>query len=367
MWFANVPWADAGAVAFAFVIGGMLGSFLNVIAHRVPAGESVVFGRSRCPHCRAPVRPTDNVPILSWLLLRGRCRDCGGPIAVRYPLVEAACAGLVAAIAATDLAAGGGIDVILAAGDHRPVARMVLHAWLVTTLLAWGLLADAGRPIGMWTWLGAMLIAFGGVAVASLPGMNAGQVLSDHSGLPADLGSATARLLGSGVAWLIGRRFGLPGTERALALAAFGCGWQAVPVLTIVTLLMQRGCRRSGEAVAGVVRAVAVPMAVVAAVACGTAAGRLVVGHGSAGRPATPSDSRRILPVAPLPLATGVMIGVVQRSCPFYLLWTVPESRRECPHPQSFRNAGRQVVRPGPGRRGQRRGGTARGHAAALA
>lgn len=312
MWFADFPWADAGAVAFAFVVGAMLGSFLNVVAHRVPMGESVVCGRSRCPHCRAPVRPKDNVPILSWLLLRGRCRDCGGPIAARYPIVEAACGGLMAAIVAADLAAGSGIDEILAAGDHRAAARMLLHAWLVTTLLAWGLLADAGRPVGMWTWLCSMLIAVCGVAVMSLPETNPWRVLSDRQVLPvriADLGPAAARLIGSGVAWLIGRRLGTPGTERAVALAAFGCGWQAVPVLTIVTLLIQWGCRRGGESVAGVVRSVAVPMAVVAAVACGTAAARLASGHGSAGRPPTASDSRRIWTAARHPLATGVMIG----------------------------------------------------------
>lgn len=84
------------AVGFAFVTGAILGSFLNVVIHRVPRGESVVFGGSHCPRCRAPVRPRDNVPVLGWLLLRGRCRDCAEPISPWYPLVEAAC-GLVAA------------------------------------------------------------------------------------------------------------------------------------------------------------------------------------------------------------------------------------------------------------------------------
>jgi leader peptidase (prepilin peptidase)/N-methyltransferase len=86
-------------VGMAFVIGSLLGSFLNVVIHRVPRRESVVFGGSRCPWCRSPVRPRDNVPVVGWLVLRGRCRDCGGPISPRYPLVEAGC-GLIAAIAA---------------------------------------------------------------------------------------------------------------------------------------------------------------------------------------------------------------------------------------------------------------------------
>lgn len=88
-------------VGFAFVVGTVLGSFLNVVIHRLPRGESVVFGGSRCPRCHAPVRARDNVPIIGWLVLRGRCRDCGEPISSQYPLVEAACglamAGLTAA------------------------------------------------------------------------------------------------------------------------------------------------------------------------------------------------------------------------------------------------------------------------------
>jgi leader peptidase (prepilin peptidase)/N-methyltransferase len=76
-------------VAVILVLFGLVvGSFLNVVIHRVPAGESVVSPRSRCPSCEHPIRERDNIPVLSWLLLRGRCRDCGEPISVRYPLVE---------------------------------------------------------------------------------------------------------------------------------------------------------------------------------------------------------------------------------------------------------------------------------------
>lgn len=70
------------------VLGVALGSFANVAIYRVPRGESVVSPPSACPHCGARVRPQHNVPVLSWLWLRGRCADCRGPISVRYPLVE---------------------------------------------------------------------------------------------------------------------------------------------------------------------------------------------------------------------------------------------------------------------------------------
>jgi leader peptidase (prepilin peptidase)/N-methyltransferase len=73
----------AGALGLAF------GSFLNVVAHRLPRRESLSKPRSRCPHCGSQIRARDNIPVLGWLLLRGKCRDCGAPISKRYPLVEA--------------------------------------------------------------------------------------------------------------------------------------------------------------------------------------------------------------------------------------------------------------------------------------
>lgn len=78
------------ALVVALAAGLVAGSFLNVVAWRLPRGESLATPRSRCPSCGHPVRPRDNVPVVSWLRLRGRCRDCGEPISRRYPLVEAA-------------------------------------------------------------------------------------------------------------------------------------------------------------------------------------------------------------------------------------------------------------------------------------
>ena len=81
------------------VLGLLVGSFLNVVVWRVPRGESVVRPPSACPACGAAVRPRDNVPVLSWLLLRGRCRDCAGSISARYPLVELLTAAVFAVVA----------------------------------------------------------------------------------------------------------------------------------------------------------------------------------------------------------------------------------------------------------------------------
>lgn len=85
------------------VFGAAIGSFLNVVIHRVPLGVSVVRPPSACPACSAPVRPYDNIPVVSWLILRGRCRDCSAPFSVRYPLVELFTALSFAGIAAWQL------------------------------------------------------------------------------------------------------------------------------------------------------------------------------------------------------------------------------------------------------------------------
>ena len=75
-------------VAASAVFGLAIGSFLNVVVYRVPRGESVVKPRSHCPGCNTPIAERDNIPVLSWLLLRGRCRHCAMRISLRYPLVE---------------------------------------------------------------------------------------------------------------------------------------------------------------------------------------------------------------------------------------------------------------------------------------
>jgi leader peptidase (prepilin peptidase)/N-methyltransferase len=101
-------------VTFAGVLGAIVGSFLNVVAYRLPRHESLVTPGSHCPACGTPVKPYDNVPIVSWLLLRGRCRSCSAPISKRYPLVEAATAALcVGAVLTHRTAAGIALSVVL--------------------------------------------------------------------------------------------------------------------------------------------------------------------------------------------------------------------------------------------------------------
>lgn len=79
----------AVAAVLAGLFGAVVGSFLNVVAYRLPRKESLVTPGSRCPSCGTPIKPYDNLPVLGWLFLRGRCRACGEPVSWRYPLVEA--------------------------------------------------------------------------------------------------------------------------------------------------------------------------------------------------------------------------------------------------------------------------------------
>jgi leader peptidase (prepilin peptidase)/N-methyltransferase len=126
---------DAPAVIVAGVAGLMVGSFLNVVAYRLPRGESLVSPRSRCPGCETPIKPYDNVPVLSWLFLRGRCRNCGQAISPQYPLVEAATGALFAAVvAARDDAAGIALGLILVTA-LVPIVVVDLERRLIPNLI----------------------------------------------------------------------------------------------------------------------------------------------------------------------------------------------------------------------------------------
>jgi leader peptidase (prepilin peptidase)/N-methyltransferase len=106
-------------VGTAGLLGAIVGSFLNVVIHRLPRGQSLVRPRSHCPGCGMPVSPRDNVPVVSWLLLRGRCRGCGERISARYPLVE-----LLTAAAFVAVALVRGLDDDLAV--QLPFAAMLV-------------------------------------------------------------------------------------------------------------------------------------------------------------------------------------------------------------------------------------------------
>ena len=144
---------DAVAIAFLAFVGLLVGSFLNVVVHRLPRGESLSRPRSRCVGCGVQIAGYDNVPVVSWILLRGRCRHCGEPISVRYPLIEA-----LTALTFAGVAAIAGIDpelwlelpfaalmIAVAAIDleHRIVPNRLLVPAVAWALVGWAVV-DAG-------------------------------------------------------------------------------------------------------------------------------------------------------------------------------------------------------------------------------
>ena len=187
-------------VAFAGVLGALGGSFLNVVVYRLPRHESLLAPGSHCPSCGTPVKPYDNVPILSFLLLRGRCRKCGTAISPRYPLVEALtallCAGAVLAggSAATIALSIALILIVVPAAlidlEHRIIPNK-LNALGAVLALVLGVALDAGgepqRLIAAAAAGGFLLLA----AIAHPGGMGMGDVkLAAVMGL--FLGSAVA-------------------------------------------------------------------------------------------------------------------------------------------------------------------------------
>lgn len=231
------------------VTGLLIGSFLNVVIHRVPAGMSVVRPRSACPQCHGAIRSFDNVPVVSWLVLGGRCRDCRAPISARYPLVELGTGLLFAFVALWAVAVSradgqaASIPVVVALlylmaisvaltmidlDTHRLPNAVVLPAYPVLIVLLGAASALSGEwdallrgVIGMFALTGAYLL----LAVLVPGGMGLGDVkLAGVLGLvlaylgwgPLAVGSFGAFLLGGTFAIVLiaqrhaDRRSGIP-------------------------------------------------------------------------------------------------------------------------------------------------------------
>ena len=176
--------AEAGILAGLLgVVGLLVGSFLNVVIARVPEGRSIVRPGSACPACGTPIQPRDNIPLLSWVLLRGRCRTCQAPISVRYPLIELANAALWFGLAWWALAPGNPAEllptllVVGSAGlalaaidlDHHRLPNAIVYP-LYPVVLAGLCLAAL---VGPQAWLAALvgaglwLLVIGGLWLAS--------------------------------------------------------------------------------------------------------------------------------------------------------------------------------------------------------
>lgn len=219
--------AELVLVFWVFAIGAAVGSFLNVVVYRLPLGMSIVHPPSHCPRCGNRIAWYDNVPLLGWIVLRGRCRRCGHGISARYPLVEAIAATMFAIVAIAELSSRQWFELCL---------LYPYHIVLLCTLLAAALIEyDGNRP--PWR-LFAVALTVGIAApllwpnVAPLPAWEGAPPLIDQL-----LGLASGGLL-AGLAWLILRGDGPRGLAMGLLCVGLFLGWQAVIVIAMLTALL---------------------------------------------------------------------------------------------------------------------------------
>jgi leader peptidase (prepilin peptidase)/N-methyltransferase len=221
--------STAVVAVLAAVLGACVGSFLNVVAWRLPREESVVHPRSHCPHCGSQLRWFENVPLLSWILLRARCRHCGSAISARYPAVELLTAGLFVATAL-------GSPSALAA---PPAWMLLLAGWLLVALLIPLTLIDLDH-----LWLPEPLCRWGvllGLAISAIAGFSQGES-SGRSLLLQHLLAACGGLLAmEGLSGLAQKVMGKPalglGDAKLTALLGAWLGLSGVALAVLLAVL----------------------------------------------------------------------------------------------------------------------------------
>ena len=190
--------------------GAIIGSFLNVVIYRLPRRESLVSPGSRCPHCETEIRPYDNVPVLSWLLLRGCCRHCGAAIPARYPAIELLTALAFAAVVAVR---GGDADLLLElpfVAVLIAVAGIDLEHHIIPNRIV--------APAAVWAVLAALLVApsdLGELVIAGAAAFLA--LLLAALAYPAGMGMGDVKLAG-----VMGLYLGLSVAPALLAAFAVG-------------------------------------------------------------------------------------------------------------------------------------------------
>ena len=222
-------------LAFAAPFGLVIGSFLNVVAYRLPRGESLIAPPSHCPGCDTPIKPWDNIPLLSWIFLRGRCRSCSERISPRYPLVELATAVLFGALVLArgltdDLAVLLPFAAMLIAVADIDLEHRIVPNKILLPMAVYGVAASAVvRTDKLPELLIAGAAAFTFLLVAALihpKGMGMGDVkLAGVMGLYLGASIAPALLVaflsGSVVGIAVMLRHGAEGRKRGVPFAPF--------------------------------------------------------------------------------------------------------------------------------------------------
>lgn len=218
-------------------LGGAIGSFLNVVVYRLPAGLGLLHPPSHCPRCKRPIRWYDNVPVLGWFMLGGRCRDCGARISPRYPAVEAVTAMMFLSIAWAELLGGSAQPAVMPTAEHR-LGVVLLHLLLLSTLLAASLIHHDGHRLP-WRLLAPAAIV-GLLAPVVWPWLRVTPMGNATNG---PLGALAAGILGltvgAAVGWLVGCRASevqRPGIVATAACIGAVLGYQAVGVIALAVV-----------------------------------------------------------------------------------------------------------------------------------
>lgn len=255
---------EAMTALWFLAVGGTIGSFLNVVAYRLPRGESVVLRRSRCPACAAPIQGRDNVPILGWLMLGGRCRACQAPISLRYPLVEAIAAALFLWLYFVELISGGANLPVREPNAYRGVVWIVFytkwdlvglysyHCVLLCVLLTCVLLdVDRQRAPARTKWCVAAALLLPPLLWPELlpvPLFAQAAERIPAAALRAGLGCLAGGLTGAALGWATARACAppAPGSASAgghfvggLAVVGIALGWQATVAVALLALLLR--------------------------------------------------------------------------------------------------------------------------------
>src|SRR5882762_11435322 len=243
------------ACGFMAVFGAIIGSFLNVVIHRLPRDQSIVFPNSTCPSCRAPIRAYDNIPVLSFLILRGRCRKCGARISARYPAVEALVALLFAAVTwhdglsfalAFDLAfTAAMVALIFIDSEHMILPNAITYPGILFALITRVAVPYLGGGASHFDDLPYLVSFFPGVPIWGV----------------SLIGAAIGALAGGGSLWLMGflwkklrgvEAMGMGDVKMMLMVGAF-LGWRLAGLtifigvfsgsLAGISLMLRRGSR----------------------------------------------------------------------------------------------------------------------------
>lgn len=219
-----------------FVLGATIGSFLNVVVFRLPQGISLIAQRSKCPACQYPIAARDNIPIVGWLKLKGRCRNCEAAIPIRYPVVEFCTGAIFLVLYFVELISGGtnipvrspnhysGVVWIIFYTKWDLIALYLFHCFSLCSLLSWSLIQYDRKHVPARSVLVCLMIVLAAIAVWP-PLMPVGSSWTP-AGIPSQVLAMSASLTAAAIGLILGLLLGLLSIPALRCFRAWQCGSQ---------------------------------------------------------------------------------------------------------------------------------------------